>query len=169
MARKRFEIVESARGRVLLDSIHYAHHSPSISDASPGEIKIAQLQRTLLDRRLDTVQTERTLARLDAAYDELGTTQFAQERKEVRTLRHSPVALSVFSKQLRPDEVFVEYVLDRNASYALEISRAGMTVHKLPPADQIMRLTKIYLAGVKLSKNERVGHNHSMPFCSVRY
>jgi CHAT domain-containing protein len=154
---KAFRIIESARGRVLLDSIHYAQRSPSIADASPAEIKIARLQRTLLDRRLDTMQTERTLARLDAAYDELGTSQFAQERKEVRTLRQPPVALSVFANQLRPEEVFVEYVLDRNASYALEISRAGMAVHKLPPTDQIARLTKIYLAGVKLSKDERVG------------
>jgi CHAT domain-containing protein len=52
--------------------------------------------------------------------------------------------------------VFVEYVLDRNASYALEVSRLGMLVHSLPSAEQITKLTKAYLTKVNAGKDERL-------------
>jgi CHAT domain-containing protein len=46
------------------------------------------------------------------------------------------------------DQVFVEYVLDRRVSYALEISRTAVAIHELPSSDQIERLTRGYLNGV---------------------
>ena len=46
-------------------------------------------------------------------------------------------------------QVFVEYVLDGNASYALEVSGGGMRVHTLPPAKELGGLTKSYLAALK--------------------
>jgi tetratricopeptide (TPR) repeat protein len=46
-AVRAFQIIESARGRVLLDSIRFASRSSSGS-LSPAEIKISKLQRALL-------------------------------------------------------------------------------------------------------------------------
>ena len=151
---KAFQIVESARGRVLLDSIRYAHQSRASSATSPAEIRIAHLQRTLIDQKMTAVQAKRVLNQLDQAYDQLGTSQFSQERQEVTILRRSPLPLSALIRLLKPHQVFVEYVLDHGTSYAIEVSRAGMAVHKLPSGDQITRLTMRYLASIKAGRNE---------------
>ena len=147
--RKAFKIIESARGRVLLDSIRYSQTAASTASISPAEIRIAQLQRTLLQRRLTSAQANQVLAQLDNTYDQLGAAQFTQERKEVAILRRAPITLSGLMHLLRPHQVFIEYVMDGNASYALEVSDAGMQVHTLPPAKELRGLTKSYLAALK--------------------
>lgn len=154
-AAKAFHIVESARGRVLLDSIRYSQRTTSTDSVSPAENRIAQLQRTLIERPLTTMQAKKVLGQLDDAYDQLGSTAFAQERKEVAVLRSAPITLSSLMHLLGPREVLVEYVLDRNVSYALEISAAGMRVHSLPPAEKIGALTKTYLAALKTGSDEQ--------------
>lgn len=151
---KAFQIIESARGRVLLDSIRYAHQSNFSIESSPAEITIAQLQKSLIHQSLTAAQAKRVLKELDEAYDQLGTSQFSQERQEVTILRRPPLSLPALIRLLRPDQVFVEYVLDRGRSYAVEVSKTGMVVHKLPSGDQITRLTRSYLAGIKAGKDE---------------
>ncbi len=111
-------------------------------------------RRPYFIEQLTATQAKRVLNQLDQAYDQLGTSQFSQERQEVTVLRRPPVRLSALMRLLKPDQVFVEYVLDRGASYAIEVSRAGMAVHKLPSEDQITRLTKSYLVGIKAGRNE---------------
>lgn len=152
---KGFRIVESARGRVLLDSIRYSQRTASTNNVSPTENRIAQLQRTLIERPLTTMQAKQVLGQLDDAYDQLGSTAFAQERKEVAVLRRAPIALSRLMHLLTPHQVLVEYVLDRSGSYALEISNSGMQVHTLPPAEEIGALTKRYLAAIKAGSDKR--------------
>lgn len=154
---KAFQIIESARGRVLLDSIRYAQRSPSTSSPPLAESRIAQLQRTLIQRNLSTAEAKRVLGELDDAYDQLSTSQFAQERKEVAVLRHSPLTLPALMRVLGPRQVFVEYVLDRKASYALEVSNGGMCVHRLPPREQIAALTKSYLTMLRTGEAEHGG------------
>jgi CHAT domain-containing protein len=154
---KAFQIIESARGRVLLDSIRYSQTLVSTASTSPAEIRIAQLQRTLIQRKLPTAQAKQVLAQLDEAYDQLGASQFAQERKEVAVLRRAPITLSTLMHLLGPHQVFVEYVLDGNASYALEVSDTGMEVHTLPSAKELGGLTKSYLAALKGGTEFRTG------------
>lgn len=152
---KAFEIIESARGRVLLDSIRYAQHSQSAAGASPAEARIASLQRSLLHQRFSNSQTKRILDELDDAYDQLASSARVQERAEVTMLRRPPLPLSALIRVLKPNQVFVEYVLDRGSSYALEVSVRGMRVHRLPAKSQIAGLTGSYLASVKTSGNTR--------------
>jgi CHAT domain-containing protein len=152
---KAFHIIESARGRVLLDSIRYARQPHSATKSSPAEIKIAQLQRMLIQGRLTTAQAKRVLNQLDEAYDQLGTAQINQERREVTILRRSPLTLDALIRLLNPDQVFVEYVLDRNASYLVEVSQSGMAVHKLPSGSQITNLVSSFLASIKAGQNGR--------------
>jgi CHAT domain-containing protein len=152
---KAFQIIESARGRVLLDSIRYSQRSPSTTSVSPAENRIAALQRTLIQRKMSATQAKQVLAQLDDAYDQLGSTQFAQERKEVSVLRRAPITLSALMRLLGPHQVFLEYVLDLHASYALEISAAGMRVHILPPGEQIAGLTKKCLAAIKAGTQDQ--------------
>jgi CHAT domain-containing protein len=152
---KAFQIIESARGRVLLDSIRYSQRSPSTTSVSPAENRIAALQRTLIQRKMSAAQAKQVLAQLDDAYDQLGSAQFAREREEVSVLRRAPITLSALIRLLDPRQVFVEYVLDLHASYALEISAAGMRVHSLPPGEQIAGLTKKYLAATKAGTQDQ--------------
>lgn len=152
---KAFQIIESARGRVLLDSIRYSQRSPSATSVSPAENRIASLQRTLIQRNMSATQAKHVLAQLDDAYDQLGSAQFAQEREEVSVLRRAPITLSALMRLLSPRQVFVEYVLDLHASYALEISAAGMRVHSLPPGEQIAGLAKKCLAAIKAGTQDQ--------------
>jgi CHAT domain-containing protein len=151
---KAFQIIESARGRVLLDSLRHAGRSPSADTVSPAEIRIAQLQRTLIQSSLSTAEAKRILGQIDDAYDELSASQFAQERKEVAVLRHPPLFLPGLIRLLTPHQVFLEYVLDRDVSYAIEVSKAGMQVHQLPGSEQIVQLTRSYLTKVKAGRSD---------------
>ena len=154
-APKAFQIIESARGRVLLDSIRYAQKSSATSGDSAPEIKIAKLQRTLIAGNLSAAQAKRVLDQLDSAYDQLGTSQFDRERKEVAILRHAPLMLTALMRLLGQHEIFVEYVLDRQASYAIEVSHLRMQVRQLPAGPQITTLTRSYLSALKAGKDAR--------------
>jgi CHAT domain-containing protein/outer membrane protein assembly factor BamD (BamD/ComL family) len=146
---RAFQIIESARGRVLLDSLRSPSRSPTSASLSPAEIRIAQLQRTLIDRRLTTAQEKQILDQLDDAYDHLSISEFDQTRREMAILRHPPLSLPGLVRLLGPHQVFVEYILDDNTSYALEVSSVGMQVHQLPASGQIAKLTNAYLKAAK--------------------
>ena len=63
---------------------------------------------------------KRLLAKLDAAYNQLGPIEYRQNRNEMKKL-YRPVSPSRLQKSLRPGETLVEYVLNRrDPSYALE-------------------------------------------------
>lgn len=153
-AAKAFQIIETARGRVLLDSIRSGTRSAS-GPPSAAELRISELQRALIQSNLSTAQEKRILAQIDDSYDELNASQFGQERREVATLRHSPLSLSDLMSLLASHEVFVEYILDDRTSYALEVSRAGMQVHQLPGDEQMTQLTASFLRKIKGGTDER--------------
>ena len=150
---RAFEIIENARGRVLLDSLRYSRTSTANSSSSAPITQITALQRTLLQEHLANLEARQVLARLDAAYDQMGA-QAEQSRREVHILRGSPVPLSSFSRSLDPGTAFVEYVLDRDASFAFEISAGGKAeVHRLPPRAHIEKLVSSYLADLKAKRD----------------
>jgi len=151
-AVKAFQIIESARGRVLLDAIRNGRSSSAMSPSRP-EMKIAQLQRKLVANSLSDAQQKRVLAEIDGAYDALSASQFGQERTPEAPMHVRPVSLSTLTGLLTPNQVFVEYVLDRSASYAIEVSSAGMMVHQLPQSREIAGLVRSYLQDVKAGKN----------------
>ncbi|MGA7408975.1 MAG: hypothetical protein WBW33_00725, partial [Bryobacteraceae bacterium] len=124
-----FRIIESARGRALLDSIRYAQQSSPGRVSAAAEREIAHLQSVLLHTDLTAAQTRRVLTQLDNAYDRLSPVEYARNRKEMAMLRRSPVSLPVLQKLLGADEAFVEYVVDTKASYAIEVVRTGLSIH----------------------------------------
>ena len=152
---KAFRIVESARGRALLDSIRYARQSGPLSQETPAEQEIARLQRVLVQENLSAAQRHRLLDQLDRAYFWMGPAEFAQSRKEMEMLRRPPVSLSAIRRQLAVNESLIEFVLDTKKSYALEISQAGLKVHELPRRPQIDGLVSHFLSGVR-DKQESV-------------
>ena len=150
---KAFRIIESARGRALLDSIRYSRGAPSAPREAGAERDITQLQRRLLHERLSASATKRILAQLDNAYDRLSPVEYARGRAEMSILRGEPVSLAALRRTLGPAETLVEFVLDAQASYALEVSRAGTTIRQLPRRAEIGRLARMFVADIKSRKD----------------
>ena len=146
---RAFRIIEGARGRTLLDSIRYARQSGAVTTETAADLEIARLQRALLHERFSAVQTRRILAQLDDAYDRMIPIDYANERKEMHLLRRPPVTLAVLQGRLAPNETFVEYVLDKKTSYALEVTKTGMAVHTLPGRTEIGQSARSFVAAVR--------------------
>src|SRR3984957_2601834 len=62
---KAFRVVESARGRALLDSIRYARQSGPLTRETAGEREITRLQRELVHQDLSAAQRHKLLDQLD--------------------------------------------------------------------------------------------------------
>ena len=115
-----FRVIERARGRVEAQSL--AHHEVLIPhEPNPAEQQLSKLN-------IDLLNTDDSTARgriLDSIYDtelQLDTDSTAEDKAP------EPVDLSQLQRELRPSELFVEYVLDSPHSYALALTRD--TVHR---------------------------------------
>jgi CHAT domain-containing protein len=144
---KAFRVIESARGRALVDSLGTPEKFGTQVPKSAAEEEIAHLQRTLLHARLNANDTRRVLAQLDEAYDKAFPAEYEGNRKEVGHVERQ-VSLGAIRRQLRPGEAFVEYVLDAKTSYAMEVTRSGLVIHSLPGRSEIDRLTKKFLSAI---------------------
>jgi CHAT domain-containing protein len=151
-----FSIIESARGRALFDSIRYARQSgPAIASTTHGETEIARLQKSLMHDRLTAAQTRRVLEQLDQAYIQISPADYAKQRKEMGLVRKRPVSVAELQAQLQPRESLVEYVLEEKGSYAIEISRAGLKIHNLPPRSQISGLARSFVTAIRSGTDTR--------------
>ena len=145
-----FSIIESARGRSLLDSIRYARQSASANaQQTRGEVEIARLQRSLMHDRLTNAQVRHVLDQLDEAYMQLSPVEYARQRKEMGLVRRRPASVADLQAQLRQGEAIVEYVMDEKASYAIEINRAGLKIHNLPARTEIGNLSRTFVTAIR--------------------
>jgi CHAT domain-containing protein len=147
-APEAFRVIESVRGRALVDTLSSPEQLDARTHKVPAEDQIARLQKTLLHTSMDANGTRRVLAQLDRAYDNAYPAEYEQNRKEVGLLHHQPVSLDALRRQLKPGETFVEYVLDAKSSYAMEITSSGLTVHSLPSRSAIDQLAKTFLGAI---------------------
>lgn len=147
--KKAFNIVESARGRALYDSIRYARQSPAVREQSAAEREIARLQRRLLHEQLSAGETRRILTQLDNAYERLTPIEYTRTRKEMALLRRPPVSVESLQRQLGEGEALVEYVLDENASHVIRVDRSGIVIHPLPRRTEITALSQKFLTALK--------------------
>jgi CHAT domain-containing protein len=150
-----FRIVETARGRALFDSMRHAIESKESAQPTQAEQEIARIQKRLLNDRLTPTQTKHLLAQLETAYNRLAPIEYTRNRDEIKMLRQEPVTLRTLRRSLSPGEAILEYVLDTEASFCLEITRAGVKVHSIPGRTHIDGLVKEYLREVKAKKDQR--------------
>jgi tetratricopeptide (TPR) repeat protein len=151
-----FSIIESARGRALLDSIRYAKESASpLASPSREAIEIARLQRSLMHDRLTNAQTRQVLEELDAAYIRISPAEYAKQRLEMGLVRKKPVTVPELQSQLQPRQALIEFVLEEKESYAIEISRAGMKIHNLPGRSQIGDLARSFVTAIRSGSDSR--------------
>jgi CHAT domain-containing protein len=151
-----FRIIESARGRALLDSMRYANQTGASTGSAPIEREISQLQGVLLHTKLSATQTQRVLIQLDDAYDRLVPIEYAKSRAEMTMLRRQPTSVTELRKRLQPGECLVEYVVDTKASYAIVVTSSGLTIHSLPGRAQLTQSVKTFVGDAKSKKDVSV-------------
>jgi CHAT domain-containing protein len=124
-----FRVIERARGRIEAQAL--SHHDVIVPHApSPTELRLTSLNVQLLD----TDGSDARSQILDAIY----TTeqQIGADEKDVDT-PPDPVPLNKLRQDLRPSELFIEYVLAQRQSYALAVTRNSAHTYLLPPKDQL--------------------------------
>lgn len=127
---KAFEIIETARGRSVADSLRFGSRRPG-DTPSPAELKIIGAQRRIRASRTQA-ELRRLLVELEKAELELAGFESPRNRKafqDMALLGSKPVSLSLLERQLAPDEAILEYVLDEPSSYCIEIKRTGSRIH----------------------------------------
>ncbi|HEX4164596.1 MAG TPA: CHAT domain-containing tetratricopeptide repeat protein [Bryobacteraceae bacterium] len=128
--RKAFQVIEKARGRIEAQSL--AHRSAPIPHGlTAAERKLNALQLQLLD-------TDDAKARKQVL-EEIYQTEIQQAGVTPLGLQSQiePVAVDKLQRELRPDEMLIEYVLDNTQSYALSIT--GDSIHRyLLPSKQVL-------------------------------
>jgi CHAT domain-containing protein len=144
-----FQVIETARGRALLDSIRSARESgPATPKQVQAENEIARLQRSLMHDPLTPGQTKHTLDLLDRAYMQLRPLELGRQ-KETALLRRKPATVQAVQSQLRPEEALIEYVLDERGSHAVLIRRSGLDVRSLPPRSHVSALARSFVTAVR--------------------
>jgi tetratricopeptide (TPR) repeat protein len=120
-----FEIVERARGRSAADLLRSTRSSNTTPNETPVDRQITNLQLRLL-HSVSLTERQQILADL-----------FDTEQKRAleagsprRSLVH-PVSLSQLRRVLRPDELFLEYVVSDSSSYCLVVSRQSANLIRL--------------------------------------
>jgi CHAT domain-containing protein len=151
-----FSIIESARGRALLDSIRYARQSgPFAATETTAEMQIARLQKSLLHDRLTNAQTRRVLNQLDQAYIDLNPVEYARQRKEMGLVRRTPVTVAGLQAQLPAGASLVEYVLDEKGSYAISVGHSALKIQSLPARSEISRLSRSFVTAIRNGGDSR--------------
>lgn len=152
---KAFQIIENVRGRTLYDSIRYARLTPPTDRQSPQELEIVRLQKSLLHEQLTAQQTRRVLAQLDEAYYRLIPVEYGRVRKEMALRRQPPVSVAAIRRLLGLRESLVEYVFDKEACYALQITQTGLRVHALPGRAEIGRTAKAFVTAIRSQSDSK--------------
>jgi CHAT domain-containing protein len=151
---KAFQIIETARGRALFDSMRYASRSNDSNSTSAPERQIVAMQKRLREERLSLAETKLLLAKLDETYDRLAPIEYKRSRPEMRMARRPPVPIATLQRSLIPGEALIEYVLDnRGNSHALEITQAEIRIHQIPSKAAVSELCGKFIQAVKEKKD----------------
>jgi CHAT domain-containing protein len=152
--QKAFQIIETARGRAVADSIRYANRYHPAAGLTPPEREINALQTRLRDAPPSPRDTKQLLAKLDRAYDQLAPVEYERNYAEMRVLHKPPVTIRKLQSSLAPGEALLEYVLDnKQNSTAIEITSTSVSVHTLPRRDEINTLVQNYIRALKSKAN----------------
>jgi CHAT domain-containing protein len=146
-----FHVLETARGRVLADSMRYQRLHASGSGPSAAEIKIAAIQRELRQVR-SPAEAKSLLTQLEDAEAAFAPVEYRRDREQLM-MRTQPVALNRVQRVLRPGEVLLEYVLADGQSYCLEIRPERVRAHRLPARREIERVARGFLQDTMARKD----------------
>jgi len=152
--QKAFQIIETARGRALADSIRYANQYHPAPGLTPPEREIVVLQKRLRDAPISPKETKLLLTKLDRAYDRLVPVEYERNHAEMRVLHVPPVTIRKLQSSLAQGEALLEYVLDnKDTSHALEITSTVVRLHDVPRRDEVNLLVQNYIRALKSKAN----------------
>ena len=151
---KAYQILETARGRAIADTLRSGHVNlaPTDSLMRAAAREVSQVQLALLQEPSAQKRGE-LLDRLFAAEQILAPVGKPQTPLQLATRRAEPVKLATLETSLRPDEMVLEYLLDEPRSFCLHITRATAAVSTLPAGrKQIEEAVDNFLSQVKSKK-----------------
>jgi len=126
-----FRVIERARGRVEAQLL--THHE-IVTPHQPGDVEV-RLTRLNLEL-LDADEPSDRGRILDAIYS---TEQQLGDGPEADFSPPVPVPLDRLQSDLKPSELFVEYVLSEPVSYALAVTRTTVNCYSLPAKDVLQK------------------------------
>ena len=141
-----FRVIERARGRVEAQSLGH-HEVLTPHEPNPAEQQLSKLN-------IDLLNTDESTARghiLDSIYEtelQLDTDSTAGDKAP------APVDLGQLQRELRPSELFVEYVLDNPHSYALALTHNTVHRYTLPPRDELEQESTQYRSEILKQKTD---------------
>ena len=143
---KAFRVIEKARGRIEAQSLQH-HRTIAPHDPTPAEKKLTVLNVKLLNA--DDPGIRRQL--FDAIYDVEQQLDATSLEGQTAT---NPVDLQVLQRQLRPSELFLEYVLASEHSYALAITKESVQEYELPAKKVLEGLADQYRSVLRKGKTD---------------
>jgi CHAT domain-containing protein len=141
-----FHQIERARGRIEAQSLSH-HEVMTPHDSNPVEQQLSQLN-------IDLLNTDDSAARgriLDSIYDtelQLDSNSTAEDKPP------EPVDMGQLQHELRPSELFIEYVLDNPHSYALAFTNTTVHRYTLPSMDELEQEASTYRSEILQQKTD---------------
>lgn len=139
-----FRVIERARGRVEAQGLS-RHHLIIPHEPTSAELRLTNLNLQLLD----TDDPAKRTGILDDIY-----TAEQQVNGYVPENVPTPIALEALQKDLPPSELFIEYVLDDSASYALAVTRTTVHRYQLAPRAEIEQDAMQYRSEIAQKKTD---------------
>jgi CHAT domain-containing protein len=137
---KAFAVIEQARGRTAADAFRAHSTGAAVSHPETLEVQIASLNNRLLDSE-DATERARLL---DAIFD----AEQALSPDDWIRVRDKPVPLQTLQRDLGPQEVLLEYVLDEPSSFCLVVTRSEVSLAKLIGRTGINKLVAGYRTAI---------------------
>jgi tetratricopeptide (TPR) repeat protein len=148
-ADKAFRIIESARGRTVPDVLR----TPAEELSAPTEerLLLEQSVSRLQIRLMGSEDPNERNALLDQIFDAeqaLGPLPAGPDRATGGAIRE-PIAREALQEALEPDELLLEYVLDRDSSTCLDIGKNIFCTVPLARGPELESLVEVFLTEVR--------------------
>ena len=142
---KAFDVVESARSRVIAGHLRAAVGEPAVHNTRTVQLesRIAGIQLSLLSSASSPRDRSKLLRSLDDAEAELQAVQFSQ-RKAVHATGAIHSSLATVQSALSADELLLEYVVSDKSSFVLAITNRKSRAYNLAGGKEIESLVRGY-------------------------
>jgi CHAT domain-containing protein len=139
-----FRVIERARGRVEAQGLTH-HDIVTPHEPTPADLRLTNLNLQLLDTD-DSAKRADILGEIYSAEQQLSG--FAPESTPI------PVSLTALQKELRPSDLFLEYVLDDPVSYVLAVTSGTVHRYVLPARAQVEEDSTQYRSEIVKQKTD---------------
>jgi CHAT domain-containing protein len=143
---KALQVIEKARGRIEAQSLQH-HGTVTPHDPTTAERKLTALNVRLLNTADPDISNQLSKTIYDAEQ------QLEPTSLEGQTATN-PVDLDVLQQHLRPSELFIEYVLAGDRSYALAVTKNSVKDYELPAKRVLEDQAEKYRCAIRKRKED---------------